>query len=158
MWFVLLNNDDMYRKPGWALISTSGRNKAQIPSCWLGASCWRRDRLIIKLTGNQDSHRISKEFKFRPHPSWDFGVTYHWALENCCGHDSAFGFDRIFIKLADHEDRHKISEEFDFGPDRTVRFGVTCPWVSKKKIPYTYNGENVVVHISEASLPILIKF
>ena len=33
------------------------------------------DRIIIKLTGNQDRHKILYEFKFQPHLIFSFGVT-----------------------------------------------------------------------------------
>ena len=37
------------------------------------------DWIIIKLTGNQDRHKISDEFEFWPHLSIYFGITCPWA-------------------------------------------------------------------------------
>ena len=105
--------------------------------------------IFVKLAGNQDRPKISKEFKFRLDQSICFEVTCPWALKNTiidqwkwCLHDSAFSFDRIFLKLAGNKDRHKFSDKFDFGLGLTICFGVTCPWATIFFLQ-NYNWENV---------------
>ena len=92
------------------------------------------------LAGNEDMHKISDEFEFRPDRTTDYGVSCPWAskknphiliMGKCCLHASSFIFYRIIIKTAGNQGRHKSSEEFDFGPDQTTHFGVTCPWMTK---------------------------
>ena len=89
-------------------------------------------RIIIKLAGNQDMHKISEEFEFWSHLSY-YLLRSYLPLSNakCCGLDSASSFDRILFKLAGTQERHKenykILDEFDFGPDRSIASMVTCP-------------------------------
>ena len=82
------------------------------------------DPIIFKLAGNEDMHKISDEFKFRPDRTTDYGVSclevktisYRLIMGKWCLHASSFIFDRIIIKVAGNQDRHKSSDEFDFGP------------------------------------------
>ena len=93
--------------------------------------------ILFILACNEDMHKISEEFKFRPDRTTDYGVSCPWASKKipikgkCCLHASLIIFDQIIIKVAGSQDRHKSSVEFDFGPNQTTRFGVTCPWVTK---------------------------
>ena len=95
--------------------------------------------ILFILAGNEDMHKISNEFEFRPDRTPDYRVSRPWAskkfprliMGKCCLHASSFIFDRIIIKVACNQDRHKSSNEFDFGPDQTTHFGVTCPWMTK---------------------------
>ena len=79
------------------------------------------DRIFIKLAGNQDWHKISDEFEFRPDRISHFGVTCLWRrikfsvdlLWNLqvlltfqmktywvpCGHNSSYSFPPIVLKL-----------------------------------------------------------
>ena len=46
---------------------------------------------------------------------------------------------------------YNISDEFEFRPDSTKDYGVSCPCASEK-IPYTYNGSNVVSTLASSFL------
>ena len=46
-----------------------------VGKCFLHASSFIFDRIIIKVAGNRDRHKISDEFDFRPDQSTHFGVT-----------------------------------------------------------------------------------
>ena len=46
--------------------------------CCLHASSFIFDRIIIKVAGNQDRHKSSKEFDFGPDQTANFGVTRPW--------------------------------------------------------------------------------
>ena len=46
--------------------------------CCLHASSFIFDRIIIKVAGNQDMHKSSKEFDFGPDQTTHFGVTCPW--------------------------------------------------------------------------------
>ena len=90
--------------------------------------------------GNENMHKISEEFEFRPVQTTDYGVSCPWAskkishrliMEKCCIHASLFIFDQIIIKVAGNQDRHISLDEFDFGTDQTTHFGVACPWITK---------------------------
>ena len=82
------------------------------------------DPILFILAGNEDMHKISDEFEFRPDRTTDYGVSCPWGLKNShrlimgkwCLHASSFIFDWIIIQVAGNQDRHKISDEFDFGP------------------------------------------
>ena len=98
--------------------------------------------ILFILAGNEDMHKISDEFEFRPGRTTDYGVSCPWAskifpmwnhiiMGKCCLHASSFIFDRITIKVAGNQDRHKSSDKFDFRPDQSTHFGVTCPWMTK---------------------------
>ena len=90
--------------------------------CCLQASSYIFGRIIIKVAGNQNMHKISDEFEFRPNRITDYGVSCPWGLKishrliigKWCLHASSFIFDRIIIKVAGNQDRHKSSDEFDF--------------------------------------------
>ena len=45
-------------------------------------SAFTFDRIIFKLAGNQDNHKISDEFEFRPDRTMHFGVTFPWVPNN----------------------------------------------------------------------------
>ena len=84
--------------------------------------CFWSDPFILPC--NQDMHKISDKFAFRPDRTTDYGVSCPWGLKishrltmgKLCLHASSFIFDRIIIKLAGNQDRHKSSDEFKFGP------------------------------------------
>ena len=88
-----------------------------------GELCSPATALII-LAGNEDMHKISAEFEFRPDLTTDYRVSCPWGLKNFhrlimgkwCLHASSFIFDRIIIKVASNQDRHKSSDELDFRP------------------------------------------
>ena len=89
---------------------------------------------------NEDMHKISEEFEFRPDRTTDYGVSCPWTsikishrllMGEWCLHPSLFIFDGIIIKVAGNQDRHKSLVEFDFRLNQTTHFGVTCPWVTK---------------------------
>ena len=96
------------------------------------------DPILFILAGNEDIHKNSDEYEFRPDRTTDYGVSCPWASKNShrlimgkwCLHASSFIFDRIIIKVAGNQDRHKSSDEFDFGSGQTTHFGVTCPWMT----------------------------
>ena len=88
---------------------------------------------------NEDMHKISDKFEFRPDRTTDYRVSCPWApkkfpidlqWENAV-HASSFIFDWIIIKVAGNQDRLKSSDEFDFGPDQNTHFWVACPWMTK---------------------------
>ena len=85
------------------------------------------DQIFFKLAGNEDRHKISDVFRFRPDQTTPYRVRCPWAGK-WCPQTSSFIFDQIFVKLAGNQDRHKISDEFEFLPDRVGHLGVTCPW------------------------------
>ena len=96
--------------------------------------------MLFILAGNEDMHKISDKFEFRPDQITDYGGSCPWASKEIsyrltmgrwCLLASLFIFDWIIIKVAGNQDRHKSSVEFDFGPNQTTHFGVTCPWVTK---------------------------
>ena len=67
----------------------------------------------------QNMHKISDEFEFRPDRTIDYGglkISHRRIMGKWCLHASSFIFDRIIIKVAGNHDRHKSSGEFDFGP------------------------------------------
>ena len=73
----------------------------------------------IKLTGNEDRHKISDKFKLRPDPINHFGVT---ALERW--KKMMFIVNQIFFKLPCNLNRHKISVAFKFQLDWTAGFAI----------------------------------
>ena len=93
------------------------------------------DPILFILASNEEMHKISDEFEFRPNRTTDYGVSCLERLKNshrlimgkCCLQASSFIFDRIIIKVAGNQDRHKSSQEFDFGSDQTTHFGATRP-------------------------------
>ena len=56
------------KKNSYGLIIIMGK-------CWLRASSFIYDRIIIKVAGNQDRHKNSVEFDFGPNQTTYFGVT-----------------------------------------------------------------------------------
>ena len=50
--------------------------------CCQQDSAFTFDWIFFKFTGNQDSHKISGEFEFRPDPMLHFGVTCPWVPKN----------------------------------------------------------------------------
>ena len=95
------------------------------------------DPILFIFAGNEDMHKISIKFEFRPDRTTDYGVSCPWAskkfprliMGKWCRHASLFIFDQIIIKVAGNQDRHK--NLVDFGPNQTTHFGVTCPWVTE---------------------------
>ena len=83
--------------------------------------------VFIKLTGNEDRHKISDEFEFWLYLTSHFGVTCPLAVKKISPNFSQSPFDWIFVKLAGNKDSHKSSNEFEFWPDRIIHCGVTCP-------------------------------
>ena len=50
-----------------------------------------------------------------------------------------------FFILAGNKNNYIVSNQFEIRHDSTTYCGVSCHWsFEKKKIPYTYNGENLV--------------
>ena len=78
--------------------------------------------ILFILALNEDIHKISNEFEFRPDRTTNYGVSCPWGIKKShrlvlgkwCLHASSFIFERINIKVACN--RHKSSDEFDFGP------------------------------------------
>ena len=86
--------------------------------------------ILFILAGNEDMHKISNDFEFRPHLTTDYGVSCLESLNISHGlimRKCSIIFGRIIIKVAGNQDRHKSFDEFDFGPDQTTNFGVSCP-------------------------------
>ena len=82
---------------------------------------------FIKLTGNEDRHKISDRFEFWSYLTSHFGVTCPSVVKKCCLQLFSVTFDWVFVKLAGNEDRHKSSNKFEFGSDRIIHFGVIYP-------------------------------
>ena len=83
---------------------------------------------FIKLTGNEDRHKISDRFEFWSNLTSHFGVTCPSAVKkNDVSQLFSVTFDWVFVKLAGNEDRHKSSKKFEFGSDLIIHFGVICP-------------------------------
>ena len=104
------------KAPHWLILGK------MMSSPFLG--CFWFDPFLI-LTGNNDMHKISDEFEFRPDRTTDYGVSCPWAskkfshtliMGKWCLYASSFIFDRIIINVAGNQDRHKSSGDFDFGP------------------------------------------
>ena len=80
------------------------------------------------LAGNEDMHKISDKFKFRPDRTTDYGVSCPWVSNNsrrlimgkCCLHACSFIFDWIVIKVADNQDRHKVRMNLILGRIRLL--------------------------------------
>ena len=93
------------------------------------------DPILFILAGNEDMHKISDEFDFRPDRTTDYelaalerlNISNRLIMGKWCLQASSFIFYRIFIKLAGIQDSYKISDEFEFWLDRISHFGVTCP-------------------------------
>ena len=87
--------------------------------------------ILFILADNEDMHKISDEFEFRPDRTTDYGVSCPWVskkfprliMGKWCLHASLFIFYRIIIKVAGNQDNDKSSVEFDFGPNQTTHFG-----------------------------------
>ena len=96
------------------------------------------DPIVFILAGNEDMHKISDNFEFRPVRTTDYRVSCPWTskkfpidiMGKCCLHASSFIFDWIIIKVAGNQERHRSSVEFVCGLNQTTQFGVTCPWVT----------------------------
>ena len=88
--------------------------------------------VFIKLTGNEDRHKISDEFEFRSYLTIRISVVSDqsfWSYVPLSGvkKNDVFSFSQwTFVKLADNADRHKSSNEFEFGPNRIIHFGIIC--------------------------------
>ena len=85
----------------------------------------------MKLSVNEDSHKILNKFEFGADRIIRIRVTcslvsHRFIIGTCCP-DSDFIFYLIFIKLTDNKDRLKISDEFDFGPVLSIGMRVTLP-------------------------------
>ena len=69
--------------------------------------------ILFILAGNEDMHKISEEYDFRPDWTTDYGVSCPWASKNVhlmgkrCLQASSFIFDWIFIKLAGNQEAIK---------------------------------------------------
>ena len=82
---------------------------------------------FIKLTGNEDRHKILDRFEFWSYLTSRFGVACPSAVKKMMSPFFSVTFDWVFVKLAGNEDRHKSSNKFEFGSDRIIHFGVICP-------------------------------
>ena len=76
------------------------------------------DQIFIRLTGNEDSHKILDKFDFGADRTIHLRVTcplvfHRLTVGKCCRADSDFISYWIFIKFADNEYRHEISDKFD---------------------------------------------
>ena len=97
------------------------------------------DLILFILADNEDMHKISDEFEFRPDRTLTtelaalehLKISHRFITGKWCLHASPFIFDRIIIKVAGDQDMHKSSVEFDFGPNQTTHFGATWPRVTK---------------------------
>ena len=74
--------------------------------------------IILILAVNEDMHKSSDEFKFRPDTTTNFRVIGPCASEKkkdvyCCERSSAIIFDRIFFIFAGNKDNHKVLDEFE---------------------------------------------
>ena len=49
--------------------------------CFLRASSFIFDQIIIKVAGNQDRHKSLFEFNFKPNQTTHFGVTCPWVMK-----------------------------------------------------------------------------
>ena len=78
------------------------------------------DWILFILAGNENRHKISDKFEFRPVRTTDYEVSCPWASKNFSI------FYQIIIKVAGNQDRHKSLDKFDFEPDQTSHFAVTC--------------------------------
>ena len=91
--------------------------------------------ILFKLADNEDKHKLSDEFEFRPDRTTAFEglkISHRPIMGKWCLHaTSSFIFDRIIIKVAGNQVRHKSLDEFDFGLDQPTPFGVICPCVTK---------------------------
>ena len=56
------------------LLTSCPRASKKVPIKWENASSFIFDRIIIKVAGNQDRHKSSDEFDFRPDQTSHFGV------------------------------------------------------------------------------------
>ena len=89
-------------------------------------------RIIIKLAGIQDSHKISDKFDFRPDQTICFGVTCPWAPKifpidlywrKCCGYNSI----SVLIVLSSNLQVTRTAIE------SSIDFSDTYPWGTEKK-------------------------
>ena len=80
---------------------------------------------FIKLTGNEDRHKILDRFEFWSYLTSHFGVACPSAVKK--NDVSTFSQSPLIVKLAGNKDRLKSSNKFEFGSDRIIHFGVICP-------------------------------
>ena len=113
--------------------------------CCLHASSFSFDRIIIKVAGNQDSHKSSDEFDFGPDQTTHFGVTCTWMTK-------ILHF-RTWISLRPvGQSWSNFMCSITGGGEmlrivfRQIGLKLWFPW--QQKAPLTYNGENGVTTFS----------
>ena len=103
--------------PFWSYLPLSAEKLYFLP-CDRNNSC-SFYQIIMKLTDNQDNHKISDEFKIRPNRAFHFGVTCPWVQKKKityfwpCDEISPCSFYRIIMKLTHNQDNHKITNKFE---------------------------------------------
>ena len=83
---------------------------------------------FIKLTGNEDRHKISDGFEFWLYLTSHFGVTCPSAVKK--NDDSSFSQSPLIGSLSNLQVMRtgiKARNKFEFGLDRIIHFGVICP-------------------------------
>ena len=103
----------------WSYLPLSVLIDFELGKCCLHLFSVTMNSVFIKLTGNEDRHKILDEFEFRSYLTSHFGVMCPWVVKKM---SPAFlsHLDWIFVKLAGNEERHKSSIEFEFGLDRII--------------------------------------
>ena len=79
----------------------------------------------IKLTGNEDGHKISDQSELWPDPINHFEVTCPWVVESKCSFSIRSSSNLLATRTGIK------SQVFKFQLDRTAGFAVKCHWVPK---------------------------
>ena len=118
-------------------------------TCCLHAGSFIFDRIIIKVAGNQDRHKSSKEFDFGPDQTANFGVTRPWMTKIV--HFQTWislrpvgqSWSNFMCSITGVGERlHYVLMQ--------IGSKLWCPWQQKDQL--TYNGENGVSTFSQLFL------
>ena len=116
--------------------------------CWLHASSFIFDRIIIKVSSNQDRHKSSDEFDFGPDQTTYFGVTCPWMTK------ILHFWSWISLRLVGQSCSYFMCSITGGGERlhnvlRQIGSKLWCPWQQKAPID---NGENGVSTFSRLLL------
>ena len=117
--------------------------------CCLHASSYIFDRIIIKVAGNQDRHKSSDKFDFRPDQTTNFGVTCPWMTK------ISHFWTLISLRPLANLDQILCVALLGLGKGCIMflgRLDQNSGVHGNRKSPLTYNGENGVSTFSRLLL------